>query len=145
MPEEKPFEVVDRRRVRADGPDAGESAADPGEPSGVTEADLREAMDDAGERPAGAAGPALTVGGILRFTLELLNQRAWIALGLVADPVTGRVEADFAEAKRAIDVLAVLAAHVEADAAPEERRELQTLLSNLRINYVRQTSGSGGG
>jgi hypothetical protein len=79
-----------------------------------------------------------------RLSVGLLTERAWVALGLVPDPLSGRVQADLGEARAAIDVVGDLVRHLEAQATPAERRELQTMLSNLRINFVQQSNRTGG-
>lgn len=153
MAEEKEFEVVDRRRVRAEEEAAGASTSsetveeaevveEPGATSAQPEADpviedpLGEAEDDGG--PIGMPGMEMGVNAILVMAMNLLSERAWAALGLVPDPMTGKIEKNLSEARRAIDALADILKHLESQATDAEKRELQGNLSNLRINYVRQ-------
>ena len=144
MSEDQGFEVRDRRRVRADEESPTASAsAEAGEASAAAESP--EERFDAGEEAMGA-GPEggmppfeLTVSGVLMMTVGLLNEKAWVSMGLVPDPVTGRMDRNLEEARRAIDVVTDLVKHLEPDTSPEEKRELQSMLSTLRLNFVRQS------
>jgi hypothetical protein len=130
MSEDRGFEVVDRRRVSAD--ETPEPEPGPEDTGGAeTEED-----DAAG---VGQFTPNVSVSSILQMAFGLLHERGWVSLGLVPDPLSGKVEEDLAEARRAIDALADVARHLEADATPEEKRELQVALSNLRINFVQRS------
>jgi hypothetical protein len=81
----------------------------------------------------------ITVQGVLRFAVEMLSNRAWVSLGLMPNPMSGKIEKDLAEAKRAIDILGDLARHAEAGAEPDEKRDLRNMLADLRVNYLRQS------
>ena len=137
MSEERGFEVVDKRGT----------AGPPEEPAAEPEtAGAGEEPEEADEEPLDFSGfnpfAGITVGGILQMTVSLLSERAWIDMGMVADPGSGQVEKKLDEAKLAIDALTDLSRHLEPLAAPEERRELQTMLTNLRLNFVRQRDGA---
>jgi hypothetical protein len=162
MSEEAGFEVVDKRRVRADAsetadsarpePEASEEASEPEAAAAGPEADepeteeLDDDLDDVLETPdLGAHGfnpfAGITVDAILQMSLGLLAERAWVTMGLVDDPSTGKIEKNFEECRRAIDVVADLAKHLEPVASPEDRRELQRMVTDLRLNFVRQRDG----
>jgi hypothetical protein len=51
--------------------------------------------------------------------------------------MTGKIEKNLPEARRAIDALADVIKHLEREATDSEKREMLGNLSNLRINYVR--------
>ena len=152
MAEERGFEVVDRRRISAE----GELKSEETESSGSEEAAAGEEADQdpiggaaatgtgSGEEPeedleSGGTLGELSVDGILMMALNFLSQHAWASLGLVPNPMTGKIEQNLPEARRAIDAIADVTKHLEATASPEEKRELQTMVSNLRLNYVRQS------
>lgn len=162
MSEERGFEVVDKRRVRVETPEASETPdsaagtegeapqAAGGEDAAFDARDeepLAEEEMPGGAEGAGAAGGFpqvdVSVAGIIGMTVGLLNERAWVGMGLVPDPMSGRIQRNLSEARRAIDVIADLVKHLETDASPEEKRELQTLLSNLQLNFVRQAGNPG--
>ena len=83
---------------------------------------------------------------LLGYCINLLSSQAWQKLGLLADPQTGEAKPDLLEAKVAIDAVGDLAAHLET--APEAvisadmRRDLRTLLNDLRLNYISQRGTS---
>lgn len=149
MAEERGFEVVDKRRFRADAePEAPQAesmqaAGDPApeETSGGTElaGDDLEMAEELEAQTAQMIG-SLTVSAVLFSTIQLLNTHAWVAMGLMPNPATGQIQRNMAEARRAIDVVADLVRHLETDLGASEKRELQVLLSNLRLNFVQQSN-----
>lgn len=163
MSEERSFEVVDKRRVRAEGTAPGGAPAAQEEPvtgseevaeTGQHPASGHEHMHDhehvyehehEHEYEEGEVGsiPDVRVADILRMSVQLLSEKAWVSMGLVANPGTGKVEKDLAEARRGIDAAADMIKHLEVGAAPVEKRELQNLLQDLRVNFLRQSTSSG--
>jgi len=124
--EEAGFTFVDKRRTQAETPT--ESVA---EASATEETFTEETFDD--HQSPGTYD-------LIGYCLNLLASQAWQKLGLLADPQTGEAKPDLVEAKVAIDVVGDLAARLEAapDAlvSADMRRELRTLLNDLRLNYV---------
>lgn len=127
MSEDRGFEVKDRQRVQDSNGDAGTPP------------------DHEAEEEFAPGGPPMevTVQGVLRFSVEFLSLCAWTNMGLRPDPVTGKIERNLDEARRAIDVLGALAPHVEAGAEADEKRDLRNLLADLRVNFLRQSNPSG--
>jgi uncharacterized protein DUF1844 len=167
MSEERSFEVIDKRRIRAQGEGQEASAGTPGaatpQPPEASTADASTAdastadtsTAEAGQetpteeefqeeefRPEQLLNPllAMDVSNVLLMTIGLLADKAWIYLGLVPNPLSQQIEQNLPEARRAIDVVADLAKHLERAATPEEQRELQVLVSNLRANFVKQSN-----
>lgn len=94
--------------------------------------------DDAGHA---AAEPALPDAASLVATcITLLANKAWQAMGLVPDPATKTIQRRFEEAQLTIDAAAALADLLRSRVGDQERRELETLIANLRINFVEQKS-----
>ena len=142
MAEEESFTFVDKRRTQAAVPEP--SLSEPPVPDVPSEPMLEDGplTDDLlGDSLLGddAQGAPSTY-ELLGYCINLLAQQSWQKLGLLADPQTGEATPDLAEAKVAIDAVTDLAAHLEK--APESvvpaamRRELKTLLNDLRLNYV---------
>lgn len=75
---------------------------------------------------------------LLRWCVSLLSTSAWQAMGLVPDPATGKVERHLDDARLAIDAVASLLEHLHPRLSETERRELENLLANLRLNFVEQ-------
>jgi hypothetical protein len=128
MSDERDFEVVENRRVRAgDEPDSSAEAA------GAEEA------DKSGELPP------FTATGVLQTCVRLLSEGAWSWLGLMPDPITGKVSRDLAQARMGIDALRAIAGILEPVLEGSERRELQNVVANLQLNFVQQSAMSSKG
>ncbi len=147
--EETGFTFVDKRRTAPEAaPEpAPAAAAETTEmPAEMGVSEVLEAFpgeDQLGEQSAEAAP---TTYDMIGYCINLLASQAWQKLGLLADPQTGEAQPDLAEAKVAIDAVGDLAARL--DAAPETiiptdlRRDLRTLVNDLRLNYVSQRGGT---
>lgn len=138
--EESGFTFVDKRRAAAEEPpaEAPQLAGALAEDISASEPDL--------DNDGGEGTPDIY--SVLGYCLSILAGEAWQKLGLMADPKTGEAAPDLEQAKVAIDAVGDLAARLEA--APAEfvpdtlRRDLKTLLNDLRLNYVGQRNLQGG-
>lgn len=72
--------------------------------------------------------------------IDILQQGAWIAMGLRAEPVTGELTPDMAHARLLVDSVEHLSNTIMSELDAPTRRDLKTLLSNLQVNFVRQKS-----
>lgn len=72
--------------------------------------------------------------------LSMLAAKAWEAMGLVPNPATKQVERKLDEAQLAIDAAAALADLIRPRVGERERREIESLITNLRLNFVEQKS-----
>src|SRR2546422_453318 len=103
-----------------------------------------ESPDQSG---AGAAGPqaiplaALSASDLLFWVLSLLAAKAWEGMGLVASPLTSKVEKNLDEARLAIDAYAAVFDVVGARIEEQPRREMENLLTTLRLNFVEKSAG----
>jgi len=84
----------------------------------------------------------ISVYDILAILIEQLSAVAWQKLGLQHDPVTGTLSTDLVEAKVAIDVTANLVQQLESQLDEEDKRRVQSLVRDLRINYVQKSQGT---
>ncbi len=84
---------------------------------------------------------APTIYDHLAIILDQLGSVAWQKLGLQPDMVTGKIEADLAQAKVAIDMVAHVSSVLETQLDEDDKRHLQNLVRDLKINYV-QRQGS---
>lgn len=132
--EEQGFTFVDKRRVQPEAVAA--ETAPPAAPQPPSVPDLGDQGFDDGDED----GAAPDVYSLLGYCISLLSAQAWQCLGLLADPQTGQAQADLAQAKVAIDAVGDLAARLEAapaEVVPENlRRDLRTLVNDLRLNFV---------
>lgn len=146
--QEKTYEVKDKRRVSADGtlkeePPAQESA----EPEAQVEAQKTE---QPAEQPAEAAGqeaeaplgemPVPSVYETLQFAVGLLSEQAWHKMGIRLMPGQKDAVKDLPQAKIAIDTIAFIADKLHAHMSDDERRAMRALVSDLQVNFVRQST-----
>jgi len=132
--EDKGYEIIDKRKVKLD--ENGEAHVQPDQ----EDAQSVEAGPDQGTGLQDANLPPVDVYSLLKSFISLLGTHTWQWLGLVKDPMTGRMVQDLAQAKVAIDSIAAMASLLEVKLEDSERRELQAMLSDLRINFVQQSS-----
>jgi hypothetical protein len=71
-----------------------------------------------------------------KFFITTLTLQASIALGHMANPATGKSEADFTQAKFLIDTLGMLQEKTKGNLAQEELDLLENLLYELRVAYL---------
>ena len=71
--------------------------------------------------------------------LDAWTSIAWSKMGLMPDIMSGTTEADLAQAKVAINVAAFLAQTVEAHLDEEDRRRVQGIVRDLKLNYVQKS------
>jgi hypothetical protein len=95
-----------------------ETAAEPDEE--FTEADLEDARDPA---------------SFVAFIMSIASNAA-SALGMMEHPVTHQRDVDIELGKHWIDVLGMLQKKTAGNVTPQERRMLEGLLADLRMQYV---------
>lgn len=76
---------------------------------------------------------------ILAIFLDQVASVSWQKLGLQPDLVTGTLETNLPEAKVAIDLTAHLAGLVENELDEADRRRVQSLVRDLRVNFVQKS------
>lgn len=74
----------------------------------------------------------------LVMALNVLQSQIVVHLGLMADPMTGLVFKELSQAKKGIDLMAALAERFKPMLPPEAGRDIDTAISNLRLNFVNQ-------
>ena len=161
MQEDQPnFKVTDRRLFNADGsprdlppeekpepnvaatPEAaaapapaaaheGAATPEPEVPPPTTEATPEEEEEFSEEDLADARDPA----SFVSFVMSIASNAA-SALGMMEHPVTHQREVDPELGKHWIDILGMLQKKTEGNLTPQERRMLEGLLADLRMQYV---------
>lgn len=94
------------------------------------------------EEADGKSQQPLRVEGLLHYCVQMFAQFAWQKMGFMADPATGKLDQDLAQARVAIDVLSHLAEHLEPMLGEQERRDLRNLLTDLRVNFARKSAST---
>jgi hypothetical protein len=90
-----------------------------------------------GEPPKPAAGPMPPPS--LQLLATSLGVQAMIAMGALANPVTGKVEVSLEHAKHAIDTIDLLLEKTAGNRTPVETQILEGLLHELRMGYLAAT------
>jgi hypothetical protein len=84
--------------------------------------------------PAAARGPLPPP--TLTFLVSTLYLQGAMALGLLPNPMTNKVDLRLDQAKHSIDLLTMLQQKTEGNRTPEESDELEAALHELRLAYV---------
>jgi len=149
-PEEIQF--VDKRRFKpeeveaASGsepePAVSRAASRPTEPPRPTARPSEAGPVGAAQRPR---APEITempdVYTLLSAYIATLGSQAFVWMGLLKDPISGKIAKDMAQARVAIDTCEFLAGQIEPKLGEGDRREMQRLLADLKVNFVRQSGG----
>lgn len=75
--------------------------------------------------------------------VESLATQALMFMGAVRDPMTGAAHQDLGQAQAMIDILEMLEEKTRGNLTPEEAEQLQGILDDLRLNYVRLSTPPG--
>lgn len=116
-------------------PEPEEAEPEPSEPAATEE---QAAPPEEAEEEEGAA-PEISVYNLMRMSVGMYAQQAWIHMGVRMDPSTQKTEQNMPLAKVAVDTVAFLVDQLQPDLTPEEKRGLQSLVADLRINYVQRS------
>jgi hypothetical protein len=83
---------------------------------------------------------SLDVYSLLGIFVGILAEKAWQTLGLRTKTGTDKVETDFDQARVAIDTVGFFAEKLQPRLPEEEKRRLEGLVADLKLNYVRLTT-----
>ncbi|MCM3870706.1 MAG: DUF1844 domain-containing protein, partial [Pyrinomonadaceae bacterium] len=161
MNEEQPnFKVTDRRLFNPDGtprdvppeekpepkpavaplPEPVSAPAPAAEASANTQsAQAATAADDPAESDEEDLPDAENPAGFANFIMSIASNAA-SSLGMMEHPVTHKREVDLELAKHWIDILGMLERKTKGNLAPQEEKILESLLADLRMQYVSLTS-----
>jgi hypothetical protein len=143
--QESGFTFVDKRKTGDPGSGENEAAEVP-EAVEATEPDTpAESPEPATGRASGSPFqlPHLKAVDRLLMCVNWLHEGAWIALGLVQDPATEKIEQDLEGARAAIDSIAFLVSKADPHVDEATRRELKNLVMDLQLNFVQQQKRAG--
>jgi hypothetical protein len=91
------------------------------------------------EHPSSArAAEPVDAPGLIRWCISLLAAHAWQSMGLLPNPGTNKIERNLTDARLAIDAAAALVEQVKPRLDDAARREMDALLTDLRVNFVEQ-------
>lgn len=132
------FEILDHEEPKPESADDREGSAAPDAGTAAEEVQAEEDAGETVEEPSGEV-PSLDVYAVLRVSIAQLSGAAWQMMGLQADPLTGKVHADFEQARIAIDAAAALVEQLLPHVQGQEARDYRNLLADLRLNFVKQS------
>lgn len=137
---EKTYEVKDKRRINPDGTiregveeQTEAKTQEPGEATKASAQESKEKAEEAGELPVAS------VYDILQFFAGMLSEQAWQKMGLRLAPGQKEMTKDMTQAKLAIDTIAFIVDKLHPHIGENERKALRGLLSDLQLNFVRQS------
>ncbi len=127
---------------RAQGKAPGENER--GEAAGASSGPETPQGEAADEKAGPRVVPVVTLPTVdlLVSVLNLLAAKAWEGMGLVPNPAINQIQKDMGEARLAIDAYAVILDMVRTHVEDQPRRDLETLLMTLRINFVEKSGAS---
>ena len=136
--EDKGYTVEDRRYLHL----SEEEKAKVREQAGAQEAAAEEAFQEASHKAAAEADktsrelplPEITFSSLL-FSL---SSSAFVSLGAIPDPNTGKMEKNLPLVKQTIDLLGLLRDKTRNNLTQEEEVLFDHLLYDLRMSYVRE-------
>jgi len=129
--EGKGFTVQDRRRFSSETGEAREDAAEAQEAANQASQQTTAAQ----ERADGAQANALPEIDFSTFVISLSTQ-VLMHLGEIANPISGKVEADIGVAKQMIDILGMLCEKTRGNLNANEAQLMEGILFDLRMKYV---------
>lgn len=97
-------------------------------------------MDDAEQMQM----PEMRTEDVLRYSISMFNELAWVKMGTRANPGTGEITIDLAQVKLAIDAIAALAQLTEGRFDAHEVRDIKNLVASLQMNYVQRKTNPEG-
>ncbi len=141
-PEDKGYTVEDRRYLHLNEEEKAKAREEAAAKSAAQGAAAEEAFQEASQKAASAAGktkedrllPEITFPS---FIFSLCST-AFVSLGAVPDPETGKTEKNLPLAKQTIDLLGLLREKTRNNLTPEEDHLFDHLLYDLRMAYVRE-------
>lgn len=97
----------------------------------------KEAAQPANAQEASKAGPRGPLPPpSLSLLVTSLGMQAMVAMGLVPNPISGKLEAEFDQAKHLIDTIEMLRDKTQGNRTAEESAAIEDLLHELRLSYV---------
>ena len=130
-PEAKPEAPVVEEAAAAPAPAPEEATPEPEAPPATAEAAPLDEEEFSEEDLADARDPA----SFVSFVMSIASNAA-SALGMMEHPVTHQREVDVELGKHWIDILGMMQKKTDGNLTPQERRMLEGLLADLRMQYV---------
>ena len=136
MPEEKKdFIIKDRRIFSQENPDKEKEEKE--KTQETTKQESKEAGPSAGKTDEKEPQACLPEINFPTFIMSL-NAAAFVNLGVLENPATGKKEKSLDLAKQTIDILCMLEEKTRGNLSKDEESMLKNILYDLRIIYVKE-------
>jgi hypothetical protein len=140
-PEDKGYTVEDRRYLHMSEEEKAKVRAE-GAKRTAKDAAAEEAFQEAAQKATAAAGQTEEQARLPEITfaslLVSLSSTAFVSLGAVPDPESGKTEKNLPLAKQTIDLLGMLREKTRNNLTLEEDNLFDHLLYDLQMAYVRE-------
>jgi hypothetical protein len=73
---------------------------------------------------------------LFQLLIVQLAQGAWVALGKIPNPISGKIERNLEAARLTIDMLDAVEVRTRGNLSDDEKAVLERSLRDLRLNYV---------
>jgi hypothetical protein len=140
-PEDKGYTVKDRRYLHLSEEEKANLREEAAAGEAAKESTAEEAFQEASQKAAEARKTAEEV-PLPEITFSSfvfsLSSSAFVSLGAIPDPHTGKTAKDLSLAKQTIDLLVLLREKTQNNLSEEEEHLFDHLLYDLRMSYVRE-------
>ena len=140
--EDKGYTVEDRRFLNLSEEEKAKVREETAQKGTAKDAAAEEAFQEASQKAAAAVGQAEEPQLLPEITFPSfifsLSSTAFVSLGMIPHPETGKTEKDLPLAKQTIDLLSLLREKTRNNLTPEEDNLFDHLLYDLRMVYVRE-------
>jgi hypothetical protein len=140
-PEDKGYTVKDQRYLHLSEEEKAKVREQAAAEGAAKEAAAEEAFQEASQKASEASKtpqdfplPEISFASFI-FSL---SSSAFVSLGAIPDPNTGKMEKNLALAKQTIDILGLLREKTRNNLTKEEENLFDQMLYDLRMSYVRE-------
>ena len=141
-PEDKGYTVEDRRYLNLSEEEKAKLREKAGAEEASKEAAAEEAFQEASQKAAAETDKTAQEVPLPKISFSSLifslSSAAFVNLGAIPDPNTGKVEKNLPLVKQTIDLLDLLREKTRNNLSPEEETLFDHLLYDLRMAYVRE-------
>lgn len=75
----------------------------------------------------------------LYMMIASLDAKAWAYMDYIVHPETQKHQKDLTQAKYAIDTIDAMYKIIQDQLTPEQKKDIETRITNLRLNFVKTT------
>jgi len=136
--EDKGYKVEDRRYLHLSEAEKAKLQQEAAAKEAAAETAFQEASQKAAAEADQQAENIPLPGVTFSSLIFSLSSAAFVSLGVIPDPNTGKVEKNLALGKQTIDLLGLLREKTRNNLTQEEENLFDHLLYDLRMTYVRE-------